>query len=81
MNKTGEVLKMLIPSGGWAYQGEDYEGIQFIECEPITKKQFQDGLKAVDAWKAAQEAKKAADKAAILDRLGLTADELKTILG
>jgi hypothetical protein len=29
----------------------------------------------------AVEAQKAAEKAAILDRIGLTADELKTILG
>jgi hypothetical protein len=80
MNKTGEVLKMLIPSGGWAYTGEDYEGIQFIDCEPITKKQFEDGLKTIDAWKAQQEAIKAANKTALLNKLGITDAEAKLLL-
>ena len=80
MNKVGYVLKMLIPQGGWAYAGEEYEGIQFIDCEPITKKQFEDGLKKVDAWKAEQEQAKADAKAAILERLGITEDEAKLLL-
>jgi hypothetical protein len=80
MNKVGDVLKMLIPQGGWAYLGDDYEGIQFIECEPITKKQFEDGLKVVDAWKAQQEADRTATKNAILDRLGITAQEARLLL-
>jgi hypothetical protein len=80
MNKVGDVLKMLIPQGGWAYIGDDFEGIQFIDCEPITKKQFEDGLKKVDAWKAAQEADRTAAKNAILDRLGITAEEAHLIL-
>jgi hypothetical protein len=80
MNKVGDVLKMLIPQGGWAYTGDEFEGIQFIDCEPITKKQFEDGLKKVDAWKAAQEQAKAETKAAILDRLGITAEEAHLIL-
>ena len=80
MNKVAEVLKMLRPEGGWAYLGEDYEGIQFIECEPLTIKEFEDGLKKVDAWKEAQEADRAAAKNAILDRLGITEEEAKLIL-
>ena len=36
---------------------------------------------ANDAAKKAEAAAKATAKAAILDRIGLTADELKTILG
>ena len=81
MNKVGDVLKMLIPQGGWAYLGDDFEGIQFIECEPITKKQFEDGLKIVDAWKAEQDATRATQRQAILDRLGLTEDEARLLLG
>jgi hypothetical protein len=80
MNKVGDVLKMLIPQGGWAYLGDDFEGIQFIDCEPITKKQFEEGLKVVDAWKSAKEADRVAAKNAILDRLGITAEEAHLIL-
>jgi hypothetical protein len=43
-------------------------------------KQFEENAKNSAAQKAS-EAKAAADKAALLARLGLTEDELKTILG
>ena len=81
MAKGGEVLRMLIPDGGWIISGNDYEGITFLECEPITKAEFEAGFAQYDAWKAEQDSKAAADRAALLTRLGLTADEFKTLLG
>jgi hypothetical protein len=81
MAKGNQVLTMLIPQGGWIIVGNDYEGITFLECEPITKAEFEAGFAAYDAWKAGQDAAQAADKAALLTRLGLTADEFKTLLG
>ena len=80
MAKSNEVLQMLIPSGGWIQVGETYEGIEFLECEPITKAEFEAGFAQYDAWKAQQDADKAAAKAALLDRLGITADEAKLLL-
>lgn len=80
MIKSVSVLKMLRPDGGWAMNGEDYEGIQFIDCEPFTKAEFDAALKKVDAWQAEQDAAKATAKAALLDRLGITADEAKLLL-
>ena len=80
MAESREVLNMLIPNGGWVAVGEEYEGIQFIECEPITKKQWQDGFAKVDVWKAEQNAAKANAKSALLDRLGITEDEAKLLL-
>ncbi len=71
---------MLIPTGGWAITGNDYEGIQFIECEPITKAQFEAGFAQYDAWKAEQDSKAKADKAALLAKLGITADEARLLL-
>jgi hypothetical protein len=76
-----EVLTMLIPTGGWVIAGDEFEGIQFLECDPITKEQFEAGFKIADAWKAEQEATKAAEKSALLTRLGITADEAKLLLG
>jgi hypothetical protein len=72
---------MLIPNGGWTMQGDEYEGIEFIECEPITKKQFEDGFAKYDAWKAEQNTAKATARQAVLDRLGLTAEEAQLLLG
>jgi hypothetical protein len=82
MATSAQVLGMLIPDGGYVAVGEDYEGITFLECEPITKAQFTAGFAQYDAWKAQQEAKAAADKAsaqAKLAALGLTADDLKAL--
>jgi hypothetical protein len=75
-----EVLEMLIPGGGWVIRGNDYEEIDWIKCEPITKAQFEAGFAQYDAWKAEQDAKAAADKAALLAKLGITADEAKLLL-
>lgn len=78
----GDVLSLLIPNGGWSIIGDDYEGIQFLECEPITKEQYEAGFAQYDAWRAEQEAEQAATKAqaeAKLKALGLTPDDLKAL--
>ena len=78
----GEVLQMLIPTGGWVIYGDDFDSIIYDEgVKPITKKQYEDGFKQYDSWKIAQETKKASDKAALLERLGITEDEAKLLLG
>ena len=82
MAKSYEVLGMLIPDGGYVQVGEDYEGIQFLECEPITKEEYEAGFAQYDAWKAEQEAAQATAKAsaeAKLIALGLTTDDLKAL--
>jgi hypothetical protein len=82
MARPREVLEMLIPSGGWIITGEEYEGIKFLECEPITKAQFEAGFAQYDAWKAEQDVAKAQAKVlaeAKLAALGLTADDLKAL--
>jgi hypothetical protein len=82
MAQGSDVLAMLIPTGGWILTGNDYEGIEFLECKPITKAEFEAGFAQYDAWKAAQDAQMAADKTnaiAKLEALGLTADDLKAL--
>ena len=82
MATGADVIQMLIPTGGWIMVGNDYEGITFLECEPITKAQFTAGFAQYDAWKAAQDSKASTDKAAAqakLAALGLTADDLKAL--
>jgi hypothetical protein len=81
MAYSREVLTMLLPNGGWASTGETWEGVQFFEAKPITKKQWEDGFAKYDAWKAEKDQAKQNERQAILDRIGLTADELQTILG
>ena len=82
MNKIsgGDVLALLLPNGGWTIAGDNYEGITFIECEPITKAQFDAAFANYESLKAEQDAAKAAEKAALLNRLGITADEARLLL-
>lgn len=81
MATGAEVLGMLIPNGGWYMANDTFESIQFIECEPISETEFNAGFAQYDAWKAEQDIAKANAKTAILDRLGLTADEAALLLG
>jgi len=83
MAQSYQVLSMLIPNGGYVQVGNTYEGIEFLECEPITKKQYTDGFAEYDAWKLKQETDNAAAKTtaqAKLAALGLTVEDL-TALG
>ena len=80
MAKASDVLEMLIPEGGWYIIGEDFAGIVFVDCNPITEEQFIAGFDDFDAWKAEQETTKANEKAALLNRLGITADEAALLL-
>jgi hypothetical protein len=84
MATSVEVLQMLIPNGGWIMTGLEYEGIQFLECDPITKAEFTNGFAKYDTWKAAQDAKAQATKSSALAKLsalGLTEDEVLSITG
>ena len=82
MAKSYEVLGMLIPNGGYVQVGDTYEGIEFLECEPITKKQYEDGFAKYDAWKAEQDKAQAEAKTsaqAKLAALGLTVEDLMAL--
>jgi hypothetical protein len=82
MARGNEVLNMLIPQGGWIISGNDYEGITFLECEPISKAEFEAGFAQFDAWKAEQDAAAVAAKEAAqakLAALGLTTDDLEAL--
>ncbi len=75
-----EVLRYLIPNGGYLTSGEEYSGITFLECEPITEQEFLDGFAKVDAAKKAEAKAKADAKAALLAKLGITEDEAALLL-
>lgn len=80
MIKGSDVLAMLRPNGGWIMRDNDFEQIQWVDCEPVTKSEFDAGFAEYDAWKAQQEATKAAEKTALLAKLGITAEEAKLLL-
>jgi hypothetical protein len=80
MATGGEVLSMLCPDKEWIIYGDDYDSIQWIDGEPITKAQFQAGFAQVDQWKANQEAARATSKEALLSKLGITEEEARLLL-
>jgi hypothetical protein len=82
MAKSYEVLGMLIPNGGYVQSGDTFEGIAFIDCEPITKAEYEAGFAKYDAWKANQDAAQLAAKEtaqAKLTALGLTVEDLAAL--
>jgi len=83
MTRGADVINFLCPDVEFAINGDDFDSVLWINLDkaPITKKQYQDGFAKYEASKAKNDADKESAKQAILDRIGLTADELKTILG
>jgi hypothetical protein len=82
MATGGDVLGMLIPSGGWVIYGDDFDSIRYDEgVAPVTKSAFDAGFAQFDAWKAEQDAIKASNKTALLEKLGISEDEAKLLLG
>lgn len=80
MATAGDVLSILIPTGGWVSYGNEYEDIQFLECEPISKKDFEAGKAQYDALIAAKQQEIADKKSALLERLGITQEEAALLL-
>jgi hypothetical protein len=61
----------------------DYDKIQWLECAPVSRADFDAGFAQYDVWKAEQEEAKRAAKAAAeakLAALGLTPDDIKALL-
>lgn len=82
MATGADILDMLCPNSKYVIYGNDYDSINWISGSPaITKEEFESGFAQYDAWKADQDAKAATDKAALLAKLGITADEAKLLLG
>jgi hypothetical protein len=83
MATGGNVLGMLIPSGGWVIYGDDFDSIRYDEgVEPVSKSEFDAGFTQFDAWQAEQDAANVLAKEAAqskLEALGLTADDLKAL--
>jgi hypothetical protein len=61
----------------------DYDKIQWLECAPVSRTDFDAGFAQYDVWKAEQEEAKQAAKAAAeakLAALGLTPEDFKALL-
>ena len=78
----GDVMSYLLPNGGWSIHGEDFSTVIFDEgAKTITEAEFKAGFSTYSAWKTEQDAAKIEAKAALLARLGITAEEAALLLG
>lgn len=81
MTTATEVMEMIRPQGGWSVSGDSFEGINCFDCNPVTKEEFEIGLTQVDVWKTEQLTEITAKRQALLNRLGITEDEARLLLG
>ena len=82
MARSYQVLEMLCPGVEYYQVGQTYEGIDWLgKTPPITIEQYDLGFDQYDAWKAEQNAIKATQRQALLNRLGITEEEATILLG
>jgi hypothetical protein len=83
MTRGADVINFLCPDVEFALNGDDFDSVLWVNLDkaPITKKQYQDGFAQYDAWKSEQDAAKAAQRQALLTRLGITEEEARILLG
>ena len=76
------VLTANYPSKEWVISGNDYASLTWLsEGSKPSKKTLDDLWASVQAEMAAEAAAKVSAKQAVLDKLGLTADEVAALFG
>lgn len=76
-----KALVSLSNSAQWTMRGGDYENIEWLcECPKPTFEEIEVESVRLESIEAQAKADQATAKQAILDRLGLTADEAKLLL-
>lgn len=82
LNKIDEVLSILRPNGGYVIWNNDFNTIRYDDgVQPITKKEFDETFKKLDEIKQAEAAAKTATRQALLNKLGITEEEARLLLG
>jgi len=82
MVKQYEVLAFLRPNGGYVARGDEYEGIEFLECEPFTKEEYEAAFDSVETAQKKTETEAAAKRSAALAKLsalGLDVEDLQAL--
>ena len=76
-------IRKLRPNSEFSFTDNDYSTIKWdvLDGDAPTQKEIDAAIKQVKADEIAEAKAKAIQRQAILDRIGLTSDELQTILG
>jgi len=77
-----EVLTAKYPNAQWSLNGDNYEGLTWLsETKKPTKAELDANAALLEEEKETAKLEKEAAKSALLDRLGITADEASLLLG
>jgi acyl-CoA reductase-like NAD-dependent aldehyde dehydrogenase len=78
-----KAIHKLKPTAQFSFSNDDYSTIKWdvLEGDAPTQAEIDAAIKAVKAEEKAEIKAKATQRQAILDRLGLTADEMQLLLG
>ena len=77
-----KAIQFLKPTAQFVLRDGDYSKIEwhFLDGEAPKQAEIDDAIEQVKADEAQAELDKAADKAALLERLGITADEARLLI-
>jgi hypothetical protein len=83
MNYLTKAIKNLRPTAEFSYNDDDYSTIKWdvLDGEAPTQKQIDDEINRIKAAEITDVEAKATARQAVLDRLGLTAEEAQLLLG
>jgi hypothetical protein len=82
-NYLSAAIRKLKPNSEFSFTSDDYSTINWIvlEGDAPTQAEIDEAIEQVKADEIIQAKAKAAQKAALLDRLGITEDEARLLLG
>lgn len=82
MSDLVKAIKKLKPTAEFSFTNDDYSTIKWdvLEGDEPTQAEIDAAIEQVKDDEAQAELDKAANKAALLDRLGITADEARLLL-
>ena len=77
-----KAIRKLQPTAEFSFTNDDYSKIKWdvLDGDAPTQKQIDDAIKEIKADELTEAATKATAKTALLNRLGITADEAKLLL-
>ena len=83
MSYLVKAIKKLKPTAEFSFQEDDYSTIKWdvLEGDAPTQAEIDDAIQQVKADEIKEAELREAQRQAILDRLGLTAEEAKLLLG
>jgi hypothetical protein len=78
-----KAIKKLKPNAEWSFSNNDYTTINWIvlEGQAPTQAEVDAAIEQIKADEITQAATKAAQRQALLERLGITEDEARLLLG